>query len=312
VLALRKPKVGRVALWFAVRAIRATIGAAALAACALWPMQAGATLVQLPPMESCTGYSCADSGNPLVELFSGQLGLSPGTPVVATPVGPFNNLQPYLYRECGSATIQDPCQTDAASGFEWSFSFGNGARSGRRDGEWEARLCVLHQSDADQCPHTTQRDRRSGTGGGRKQWSRGRGVHGPGQSISPSFFVFNGGPYVAAEHLSGSLLGPASLYPGATTPAKPGETVVLYANGFGTTSMPVVSGSISQSGTLSPLPAIQIGGVSATVQFAGLVAPGEFQFNVAVPASLPNGDQPITATYNGSTTQTGPLITVHQ
>jgi uncharacterized protein (TIGR03437 family) len=47
------------------------------------------------------------------------------------------------------------------------------------------------------------------------------------QPISPSFFAFNGGPYVAAEHASGSLIGPATLYPGATTPAKPGETVVL-------------------------------------------------------------------------------------
>jgi uncharacterized protein (TIGR03437 family) len=133
------------------------------------------------------------------------------------------------------------------------------------------------------------------------------------QTVSLSFFVLNGGPYVAAEHLSGSLLGPASLYPGSTTLAASGETVVLYANGFGTTSVPVVSGSVSQSGTLSPLPAIKIGGVAATVQFAGLVAPGEFQFNVTVPASLANGDQPITATYNGSTTQAGTVITVqHQ
>ena len=32
------------------------------------------------------------------------------------------------------------------------------------------------------------------------------------QSISPSFFVFNGGPYVVAEHADGSLLGPGNLY----------------------------------------------------------------------------------------------------
>ena len=49
------------------------------------------------------------------------------------------------------------------------------------------------------------------------------------QALSPSFFVFNGGPYVAATHADGTLLGPVSLYPGATTPAKPGETIVLYA-----------------------------------------------------------------------------------
>ena len=42
------------------------------------------------------------------------------------------------------------------------------------------------------------------------------------------------------------------------------------------------------------------------------VAPGEFQFNVVVPSSLANGDQPVTATYNGLTTQAGTLLTVHQ
>jgi uncharacterized protein (TIGR03437 family) len=102
------------------------------------------------------------------------------------------------------------------------------------------------------------------------------------------------------------------LYPGASTPAKPGETIVLYANGFGSTNVPVQSGSVSQSGTLSPLPVIKIGGISATVQFAGLnVTPGEFQFNVIIPASLGNGDQTITATYGGVSTQSGALITIH-
>jgi uncharacterized protein (TIGR03437 family) len=107
------------------------------------------------------------------------------------------------------------------------------------------------------------------------------------------------------------LIGTATLYPGASTPAKPGETIMLYANGFGSTNVPVQSGSISQSGTLSPLPVIKIGGVAATVQFAGLVAPGEFQFNVTIPASLGNGDQTITATYGGESTQSGTLVTIH-
>jgi uncharacterized protein (TIGR03437 family) len=130
------------------------------------------------------------------------------------------------------------------------------------------------------------------------------------QALSPSFFVFNGGPYVAAVHANGGLVGPATLYPGSTTAAMPGETVVLYANGFGPTSRPVVSGSILQSGALSPLPVIKIGGATATVQFAGLVAPGEFQFNVVVPSNAPDGDQAIAATYNGLTTQSGALLTV--
>jgi uncharacterized protein (TIGR03437 family) len=131
------------------------------------------------------------------------------------------------------------------------------------------------------------------------------------QAVSPSFFVFGGGPYVAATHANGTFLGPVSLYPGSTTPAKPGETVVLYANGFGTTSTPVVSGAMTQSGTLSPLPVIKIGGIGAMVTFAGLnVTPGEFQFNVVVPPNAPDGDSSITATYNGLTTQSGTLIAI--
>src|ERR1035438_4430462 len=47
------------------------------------------------------------------------------------------------------------------------------------------------------------------------------------QSLSPSFFVFSGGPYVAATHPNGTYIGPTTLYPGATTPATPGETVVI-------------------------------------------------------------------------------------
>jgi trimeric autotransporter adhesin len=127
---------------------------------------------------------------------------------------------------------------------------------------------------------------------------------------SPALFVLNGGPYVAAVHANGGLIGPTALYPGSSTPAEPGETIQLYANGFGPTSMPVVKGALSQSGTLSPLPTIVIGGVNATVSFAGLVAPGEFQFNVTVPLGLANGDQSIVVTYGGPTTQPGTLITV--
>ena len=131
------------------------------------------------------------------------------------------------------------------------------------------------------------------------------------QALSPSFFVFNGGPYVAATHVNGSYLGPATLYPGLTTPAQPGEIVVIYANGFGPTSIPVASGSITQGGTLSPLPAITIAGRNAAVQFAGLISPGLFQFNVMVPDTVPQGDQSIKASFGGANTQSGTVLTIH-
>ena len=130
------------------------------------------------------------------------------------------------------------------------------------------------------------------------------------QPISHSFFVLNGGPYVTAVHANTMLIGPASLYPGSTTPAKPGEAIVLYANGFGQISPPVVRGSASQMGSLPTLPLVKIAGGAATVQFAGLVSPGLYQFNVIVPASAPDGDNAIVATYNGVTTQPGTLLTI--
>jgi uncharacterized protein (TIGR03437 family) len=130
------------------------------------------------------------------------------------------------------------------------------------------------------------------------------------QTTSPAFFVFNGGPFVAAVHASGRLAGPTSLYPGSTTPAKAGEIISLYANGFGSTTMAVISGSITQGGVLSPPPAITIGNKTATVQFAGLVSPGLYQFNIVVPSDTPEGDQPVSATFGGLTTQAGTLLAV--
>ncbi len=130
------------------------------------------------------------------------------------------------------------------------------------------------------------------------------------QAYSPAFFVFNGGPYVAAVHASGAIIGPTTLFPGVSTPAKPGETIMLYANGFGPTSAPVVAGASSQSGSLPTIPVITIGGAPATVTFAGLISPGLYQFNVVVPASATSGDNAIAATYSGFTTQAGALLTV--
>ncbi len=129
---------------------------------------------------------------------------------------------------------------------------------------------------------------------------------------APAFFVFGAGPNVAATHALGDYLGPADLYPGVTSPARPGETVVLYGTGFGTTSTPVVNGAPTQAGTLATAPAIQIGGITATVLFAGLVAPGEFQFNIVVPPDSPDGDNAVTALYKGQVTQAGVVIRVER
>lgn len=132
------------------------------------------------------------------------------------------------------------------------------------------------------------------------------------QTVSPSLFVFNGGPYVAAEHANYSFIGPTTLYSGLTTPAAPGETISIYANGFGPTSVNVVPGSITQSGNLPTFPTVMIGGQQATVAFAGLVYPGEYLINVTVPGGLADGDHSIVMLYGGVQTQAGALLTTKQ
>ena len=94
-------------------------------------------------------------------------------------------------------------------------------------------------------------------------------------------------------------------------PVKRGETIVIVGNGFGPTNVPVVSGALTQSGTLpSPWPEVRIGGIPALVSFAGLVAPGTYQFNILVPLNAPDGELALTATYNGLSTPANLLITV--
>jgi uncharacterized protein (TIGR03437 family) len=132
------------------------------------------------------------------------------------------------------------------------------------------------------------------------------------QQYSPSFFVYDDmTKYVIAVHLDSSRIGPLSLFPGLTTPSKPGEEVVMFANGFGPSSTPAVSGSVVQSGSLPTLPVIRIGGVIATVRAANLISPGLYQFNVVVPPSSRDGDNLITATYKGLTTPVALLTVQH-
>jgi len=63
-------------------------------------------------------------------LFYRQLGLHPGDSIIEpskTQVGPFNNVQPYLYWACAGESASTPCRSNGpADGFEWNFSLGNG------------------------------------------------------------------------------------------------------------------------------------------------------------------------------------------
>jgi uncharacterized protein (TIGR03437 family) len=132
------------------------------------------------------------------------------------------------------------------------------------------------------------------------------------QSTSLGFLVIDTKGHIAARHMDYSLLGDASLsIPGYPfTPAQPGETVLLYSTGFGQTNPPMTSQW--STGALPTLPSVTVGGLPAFVLYAGVAAPGLYQFNVALPLAAPNGDLTLSATYNGNRTQTGVVIAVQQ
>jgi uncharacterized protein (TIGR03437 family) len=140
--------------------------------------------------------------------------------------------------------------------------------------------------------------------------------------IAPAFLLFGATQYIAATHLNNAgcaasglpdcYVGPTSLYPGDSIPAKPGETIVLYAVGFGQPSTALVNGSAIQSGALPTNPVCLLGPNPAAVGFAGLAGAGLYQLNVTVPAAAANGDNLFSCTYGGSATPAGALITVQQ
>src|ERR1035438_7873077 len=112
-------------------------------------------------------------------------------------------------------------------------------------------------------------------------------------TLSPSLFLFDpqGRKYVAAVRSDGPYIGPPNLFGTAlpTVPAHPGDVLLLFGTGFGPTNPATPIGTTF--GTANPAATVtaKFGGVPATVQFAGLVAPGEYQFNILVP-NVPAGD----------------------
>jgi uncharacterized protein (TIGR03437 family) len=113
-------------------------------------------------------------------------------------------------------------------------------------------------------------------------------------------------PYLVAQHADYSAVNVAS-------PAKPGETVILWGTGFGPANPPVPAGYVfAGANQLANTVTLTIGGQPANVDFAGIVSAGLVQLNVRVPLSAGNGDAPVVATVGGVSSQASAnLIPIH-
>ncbi len=130
--------------------------------------------------------------------------------------------------------------------------------------------------------------------------------------LAPGAFLVGGKQYVVAQFADQTFAGRVGLIAGVTfrTP-KPGDRLVIYGLGFGTTTPAVAAGSIVGVSTdLGSSFKVQIGSAPAVAEFKGL-APnfvGLFQFNVVVP-NVQAGDQEITMEIGGVKTQAKVFLT---
>jgi uncharacterized protein (TIGR03437 family) len=105
------------------------------------------------------------------------------------------------------------------------------------------------------------------------------------------------------------------MFPGSS-PAARGETITLWATGFGPTSPGVSAGKTPPAESIAyvtAFPSVQIGGVPASVYAAALnpQALGLYQVIVTVPSSAPSGDQAVVASVAGTSSPArGVLIAV--
>jgi uncharacterized protein (TIGR03437 family) len=114
----------------------------------------------------------------------------------------------------------------------------------------------------------------------------------------PAFFLFGSPANLAAVHTDGFYVGPANFIPGAAfRPARPGDTILLYATGLGPTNPEVPAGRLYQGAPpVRDTVRVRFGTTDAQVTFAGLSGfIGLYQINVVVP-NVPDGDQQVVMT----------------
>jgi len=121
--------------------------------------------------------------------------------------------------------------------------------------------------------------------------------------LAPASFQISGNQYVVAQHSDGTYVLPAAAISGVTSsPAKPGETIVIYGVGFGSVTPNIPAGEIAtETNQLSATFDVLLGKTRAQLPYFGL-APnfvGLYQFNIMVPSVANNDLVPLTFNLGG-------------
>ena len=134
--------------------------------------------------------------------------------------------------------------------------------------------------------------------------------------LAPTTFQLGGNQHVVAQHKDGSYVLPAGAIAGVnSTPAQPGETVLIYGVGFGPVTPNIPAGEIVTEDNQLSLPfQMMFGQTLAQLKYDGL-APnyvGLYQFDVVVPSVPDNDLVPLTFTLGGAAGMQKLFTTVRQ
>ncbi|HYA18576.1 MAG TPA: FG-GAP-like repeat-containing protein [Bryobacteraceae bacterium] len=126
-------------------------------------------------------------------------------------------------------------------------------------------------------------------------------------AATPGIAAFPSGEIIA-QHADYSLVSDSS-------PAVPGEYLVIYLSGMGLTSNAIADGAATPASPFSiPLatPTLTLNGVNIPIYFSGLT-PGDaglYQINFQVPGNTPNGDLPLVVSEAGQSSNAA-ILPVH-
>jgi uncharacterized protein (TIGR03437 family) len=135
------------------------------------------------------------------------------------------------------------------------------------------------------------------------------------QAGQPAFFLWNN-TYTVATCQDFSYAASNGTFAGLNTvPAKPGDVIILWGTGFGSTTPAAPVGvqlPANAYPTATPVTVI-LGGAQATVYGAAL-APGFaalYQIATQIPTTLADGDYPVIATVGGVSSQAAVITVAH-